>query len=637
MQKPFRALVRRSSHVAILATLALSLAHAQRTQPAISLVRSAQAIAAASDPAHFRGESSESRAIKENYREFAKTKVARPSAPEVFNFEFHSATAITGISASREFRVAGGTCAERQTYAAGDVCSVEVVFTPKGPGHRTGQLSITHSASATPLLTPLGGSGYGPAIQFIPSLISTVPNTFTGTGTAAAGVFLGPQGLSTDGGDNLYVADTGNGLIDFQDSSGTFSTLVGGGTANAVGYSGFGAGVKLNNPHGVAVDYSGTFYISDTDDAVVLVRYLDGIVQTRIGGGATGGSCSYASPCLPYNVKITPPYAVATDPYGNVYSTLQVGGSLPGFYIAENEADNNNYYLLNTTAYNYYSTSSAIAVDVYGDLFYTYEDPGGPLLSPTPLCYLLEQNLAYSRSQAGRQFWAIAGTGPCGFSGDGGRATGARISTNIGQFAWDAAGNFYFADTGNNRIRRIEAVTGIIRTIAGSGANGYGGDNGPSTGAAIQAPTGLAVDSTGTVYTTAAAAVTQNSAPPLKTELREFGTTGSLKFLSQTTGTPSAAKTVRISNVGNDTLNFTRVAITSGNKADFSIDPDTTSCNFTVPLYSGHTCVIGIIFKPTAVGARAATVTMLEDTPNGIHRIQLSGTGAAAAKPASVR
>jgi len=487
------------------------------------------------------------------------------------------------------------------------------------------------------LLTPLGGSGYGPAIQFIPSLISTVPNTFTGTGTAAAGVFLGPQGLSTDGGDNLYVADTGNGLIDFQDSSGTFSTLVGGGTANAVGYSGFGAGVKLNNPHGVAVDYSGTFYISDTDDAVVLVRYLDGIVQTRIGGGATGGSCSYASPCLPYNVKITPPYAVATDPYGNVYSTLQVGGSLPGFYIAENEADNNNYYLLNTTAYNYYSTSSAIAVDVYGDLFYTYEDPGGPLLSPTPLCYLLEQNLAYSRSQAGRQFWAIAGTGPCGFSGDGGRATGARISTNIGQFAWDAAGNFYFADTGNNRIRRIEAVTGIIRTIAGSGANGYGGDNGPSTGAAIQAPTGLAVDSTGTVYTTAAAAVTQNSAPPLKTELREFGTTGSLKFLSQTTGTPSAAKTVRISNVGNDTLNFTRVAITSGNKADFSIDPDTTSCNFTVPLYSGHTCVIGIIFKPTAVGARAATVTMLEDTPNGIHRIQLSGTGAAAAKPASVR
>ena len=247
------------------------------------------------------------------------------------------------------------------------------------------------------------------------------------------------------------------------------------------------------------------------------------------------------------------------------------------------------------------------------------------------MCYVLEQNLAYSRSQPGQRFWTVAGSGPCGFSGDGGRATGARISTNIGQFAFDAAGNFYFADTGNNRIRRVEAVTGIIRTIAGSGANGFGGDNGPSTGAAIQAPTGLAVDSSGNVYTTAAAAAGQNSTPPLKTELREFGTTGSLKFTSQAMGTPAAAKTVRISNVGNDTLNFTRVAITSGNKADFAIDPNTTSCNFTLPLYSGHTCVIGFIFTPTAVGARAATLTMLEDTANSIHRIQLSGTGTAKA------
>ena len=524
MRKPVVTLVQRCAHVAAVASIAFSLAHAQRRQPAISLVQSAQSPAAAGDSTYFWGDSSESRAIKENYREFSKTKVAHPSEAQVFNFEFHAATVITAISASKDFRVSGGTCAARQTYVAGDGCSVEVVFTPKGPGHRIGQLSITHSASATPFLTPLGGSGYGPAIQFIPSLISTVPGTFTGTGTAAAGVFLGPQGLATDGGDNLYVADTGDGLIDFQDSSGNFVVLVGGGTASAVGYSGFGSGVKLNNPHGVAVDYSGTFYISDTDDAVVLVRYIDGIVNTRIGGGATGGSCSYSVPCLPYNVKITPPYSIATDPNGNVFTTLQVGGSLPGFYIAENEADNNNYYLLNTTAYNYYSTSPSIAGDIYGNLFYTYEDPGGPLLSPTPLCYILEQNLAYSRSQSGSRFWTIAGTGACGFSGDGGRANGARISTTIGQFAFDEAGNFYFADTGNNRIRRIEAITGIIRTIAGTGANGYGGDNGPSTGAAIQAPTGLAVDSTGRVYVTAAAAAKQNSAPPLKTEVREFGT-----------------------------------------------------------------------------------------------------------------
>jgi hypothetical protein len=635
MRKPVLTFVRRSSQVAILATIALSLAHAQRTQPAISLDRSPQA-SAASDPAYARGGISESAAIKENFRSFTTTKVGHPSVPEIFNFQFHSTTEISAISTTKDFRVSGGTCIEHNTYAAGDSCNVEVVFTPKGPGHRAGQLSIAHSASATPFLTPLGGTGFGPAIQFIPSLIATVAGTFTGTGTAAAGIFLGPQGISTDGGDNLYVADTGDNLVYFEDSSGNFSVLAGGGTAPAVGYSGFGSGVKLNGPRGVGVDYTGTVYFSDTGDNIVIVRYIDGILNTKIGGGATGSSCSYTSPCLPYNVAIPPPFAIATDPDGNVYTTEQVGGNLPGFYIAETEAVTNNYYLLNTTAYNYYSTSPSIAVDAYGDLFYTYEDPGGPLLSPTPLCYILEQNVEYSRSQAGQRFWTVAGSGPCGFSGDGRRATGARISTNIGQFAFDAAGNFYFADTGNNRIRRIEAVTGIIRTIAGSGANGYGGDNGPSTGASIQAPTGLAVDSTGHVYTTAAAAVTQNSAPPLKTELREFGTTGALNFAGQTTSTPSVAKTVRISNVGNDTLNFTRVAITSGNKADFTIDPDTTSCNFTAPLLSGHTCVIGIIFKPTAVGARAAIVTMLEDTPNGIHRIQLTGTGTAA-KTASAR
>src|SRR5882672_11265012 len=151
MRKPDMTFVRHCAQIAAVASIALSFAHAQRNQPAISLVRSPQAIAAARDSGSFWGESSESSALKGNYREFTKTRVAHRSAPEVFNFEFHSSTAISGISASREFRVSGGTCAERQTYAAGDVCSVDVVFTPKGPGHRTGQLSIAHSASATPL------------------------------------------------------------------------------------------------------------------------------------------------------------------------------------------------------------------------------------------------------------------------------------------------------------------------------------------------------------------------------------------------------------------------------------------------------------------------------------------------------
>src|SRR6202011_1345698 len=94
------------------------------------------------------------------------------------------------------------------------------------------------------------------------------------------------------------------------------------------------------------------------------------------------------------------------------------------------------------------------------------------------------------------------GSGPCGFSGDGGRATGAEISKVIGQFAFDPAGNFYFADTGNNRVRRVDAASGVIRTVAGNGVIGYPGDDGPATAAPISTPTGLAVDSLGQVYVT---------------------------------------------------------------------------------------------------------------------------------------
>jgi hypothetical protein len=593
-----------------------ALAQSQQPTPAITLVKINTTESAAKV-------SSGVNASTLNYRPFADATVGKPTNPELFTLRFNTATKLTAISTTRDFKITGGSCTEGHTYIKGDQCSMDIFFTPQGPGHRTGKLSVTHTASITPFLTPIGGTAYGPAISFTPSQIETIPGTLSGT----TGTLANPQGLTTDGGDSLYIADTGNNLIKKIDSSGVISTLVGGGAASAVGYSGFGSGIALTNPRSVAVDYSGAFYIADTGDNVVLVNYIDGIINTRIGGGATGSSCSFTSPCLPYNVKITAPYAVATDSSGNVYATLQVGGSLPGFYIAENQMDNNNYYLLNTTAYNYYTTSPSVAVDAYSNLYYTYDDPGGPLLSPTPLCYVLAQNRAYSTSAAGQRFWTVAGAGKCGFSGDGGRATGAEISTNIGEFAFDAAGNFYFADTGNNRIRRVDVLNGVIRTVAGNGAAGFTGDGGPSTSAPIQTPTGLAVDSTGQVYTTGL-----TSGTTLKADIRSFGTIGTIAFGAQLTGAHSAAQTVLVSNVGNDTLNISHMAINGGNAGDFVIDPNSTSCLTTVPLYSGHSCMIGVIFTPVASGARSATLTVVDDTVATINTILLTGTGTNAAK-----
>lgn len=606
-------------------SFALSIAHAQ--QPAITLAKSSLAPAAESHPAS--AINPESKALRENYREFAAAKVGRSAAPERFTFEFHATTKVTDISVTPDFRVAGGTCITGHVYAAGDVCNVEIAFTPQGPGHRTGKLSIAHSASVAPLLTPIGGTGYAPAISFTPSLITSVPGTYSST---TGGALLNPQALAIDGGDNLYIADTGNNLIRFRDSSGAVSIFAGGGATPALGYGGFGSSVELTNPSGVAVDYSGTVYISSTGDNVVLVRYLDGILNNRLGDGSTT-SCPFSSPCSPGSTKISPPYSLATDASGNLYVATKVGGSLPGFYLGENDQSQltPTYYTLGTTAYNYYSTSPSLAVDSYSNLYYTYEDPGGPLLSPTPLCYVLAQNRAYSTSAAGQRFWSVAGSGKCGFSGDNGRATGAEISTSIGQFALDAAGNFYFADTGNNRIRRVDVQTGVIRTVAGNGGTGFSGDGGPSTSAHLQTPVGLAVDSNGSVYSTG---LTPASGAPLKAGIRTFGGIGKLIFSAQALSTHSAAQTVLISNVGNDTLNFTHVGFSSGNTTDFAIDPNTTSCNFTAPLYSGQSCSVGFIFTPAAVGARSTVVTILDNTVNGVQTIQLIGSGATAAKGA---
>ena len=75
----------------------------------------------------------------------------------------------------------------------------------------------------------------------------------------------------------------------------------------------------------------------------------------------------------------------------------------------------------------------------------------------------------------------VAGGRTCGFSGDGGKAGNAEIGASVGQFAFDIAGNFYFTDTANNRVGRIDGATGMIDTIAGNGTPGYVGDGGPAT------------------------------------------------------------------------------------------------------------------------------------------------------------
>jgi sugar lactone lactonase YvrE len=93
----------------------------------------------------------------------------------------------------------------------------------------------------------------------------------------------------------------------------------------------------------------------------------------------------------------------------------------------------------------------------------------------------------------------VAGNGTRDFCGDGGPATKACLAFPMG-LAVDKDGNLFIADARNHRIRRVDAKTGIITTVVGQGIRGLGGDNGPALAALLAYPTSVAVDEEGSVY-----------------------------------------------------------------------------------------------------------------------------------------
>lgn len=104
----------------------------------------------------------------------------------------------------------------------------------------------------------------------------------------------------------------------------------------------------------------------------------------------------------------------------------------------------------------------------------------------------------------------IAGNGTQGYSGDNGSATGASLyvddyiapgnGTLTGTVAVDGRGNIYIADIGNNAVRKIDANTGVITTVAGGNGAGYSGDGGAAAGAQLNHPSAVTVDRQGNLY-----------------------------------------------------------------------------------------------------------------------------------------
>ena len=294
-------------------------------------------------------------------------------------------------------------------------------------------------------------------------------------------------GIATDGAGNIFFADASyGGLVRKVDPQGIMTTVAGNGVR---GYSGDGgpatqASLNLANEghHGVAIDNVGNIYIADGGNGRIRKVDTQGIITTVAGNGqlwsigGDGGPATQAS--------IGYPRGVATDSAGNFYTTdswqkirkVDTQGTITT--VAGNgQWGSGGDVVLATKAS---LIPEGIAVDSAGNIFVSD----------------WEHNSIRKVDTQGI-ITTVAGNGEYGFGGDGSSATFASLSYPTGVAA-DRFGNIYIADSGNNRIRKVD-TQGIITTVAGDGGWGFGGDGGPAALARISVPCGVAIDGSGNI------------------------------------------------------------------------------------------------------------------------------------------
>ena len=147
------------------------------------------------------------------------------------------------------------------------------------------------------------------------------------------------------------------------------------------------------------------------------------------------------------------------------------------------------------------SATTVTAVPVNGYRLYNWTGTGGFVTAyANPLTVSnVTATWAITANFAPLNIYASAGNGTAGYTGDGGAATSASINSPEG-IAVDGAGNLYIADMLNNRVRKVAVNTGIITTVAGNGTEGFSGDGGAATSASLDYPDAVAVDGAGNLY-----------------------------------------------------------------------------------------------------------------------------------------
>src|SRR5215471_7830556 len=243
---------------------------------------------------------------------------------------------------------------------------------------------------------------------------------------------------------------------------------------------------NLYNPYGVAVDISGNVYIASYNQhRVFKVNISTGVISVVAGSGATGyagdGVTGGAS-----NASLNHPFAVAVDTTGNVYIADQ-----SNCVIRKVDTANTITTIAGTAGSCGYSGDGGKGTSA--QLYY----PDGLGLDSNGNLFIGDQNNCDVRRLilATDTISTYAGNHTCGYSGDGGAATSAELSS-VGGVAADSSGNLFIADYGNCVIREVIKATQKISTVAGNHTCGYTGDGGPATSAQMNQVFGIAVNGT---------------------------------------------------------------------------------------------------------------------------------------------
>ena len=248
-----------------------------------------------------------------------------------------------------------------------------------------------------------------------------------------------------------------------------------------------GATVAVNGSCTVSVDFTPgstgprNAWLSFTDNASTspqrsfLFGTGTGYTSLFAGGGSGPAPSGDGGPAVAATFSC--PSGVAVDSSGSVVISDGTSNNCSGLGNSIREVNAATGVIRTIASVN----AKGVATDNTGDVFFT----------------TLHQVQKLNTSTG--QVITVAGTGTAGYGGDGGQATVALLNGPT-KVALDSAGDLFISDTGNNRVREVNASTGVISTVAGNGTCGYAGDGAAATGAELCNPQGVAVDKSSNLF-----------------------------------------------------------------------------------------------------------------------------------------